>query len=182
MGESDIKFSRVWAMPNSSTFKIAPIAELLSRYISPGQVIIDPFSNGGVLATITNDLNPAVKADYHMEATDFLDQLLKDGIQADLCLFDPPYSPRQIAECYKSIGRKVGMEDTQDGHWNKLWKDRIASLMKVRSHVISFGWNSAGLGKNRGFKLIEIMLVPHGSAHNDTIVTVEKKVQSMIGD
>lgn len=29
--------------------------------------------------------------------------------------------------------------------------------------------------KNRGFEIIEIMLVAHGGNHNDTIVTVERK-------
>lgn len=36
-------------------------------------------------------------------------------------------------------------------------------------------WNSGGFGKNLGFEMIEILLVPHGGHHNDTIVTVERK-------
>ena len=32
-----------------------------------------------------------------------------------------------------------------------------------------------GIGKNRGFEMIEILLVPHGGSKNDTIVTVEQK-------
>ena len=38
-----------------------------------------------------------------------------------------------------------------------------------------FGWNSSGVGIKRGMKLIEVLLVPHGGSHNDTIVTVERK-------
>ena len=34
-----------------------------------------------------------------------------------------------------------------------------------------------GLGKNRGFEMLEILLVPHGGSKNDTIVTVERKLQ-----
>jgi len=30
------------------------------------------------------------------------------------------------------------------------------------------------MGKNRGFEIVEILLVAHGGHHNDTIVTVEK--------
>jgi len=37
------------------------------------------------------------------------------------------------------------------------------------------------MGKKMGFELIEILLVCHGSDHNDTIVTVERKVQSNFG-
>lgn len=29
---------------------------------------------------------------------------------------------------------------------------------------------------NRGFEMIEILLVPHGGSKNDTICTVEKKL------
>ena len=29
---------------------------------------------------------------------------------------------------------------------------------------------------HRGYELLEVLLVPHGGAHNDTIVTVERKV------
>lgn len=42
--------------------------------------------------------------------------------------------------------------------------------------VISFGWNSTGIGKKYGFEKIEILLVAHGSQHNDTIVVVERKI------
>lgn len=41
--------------------------------------------------------------------------------------------------------------------------------------VITCGWNSSGIGKVNGFRIVEILLVPHGGWHNDTIITVEKK-------
>ena len=31
--------------------------------------------------------------------------------------------------------------------------------------VLSFGWNSVGMGLNRGYELIEILLCCHGGAH-----------------
>lgn len=33
-----------------------------------------------------------------------------------------------------------------------------------------------GFGLKRGYELLEVLLVPHGAAHNDTIVTVERKI------
>ncbi len=42
--------------------------------------------------------------------------------------------------------------------------------------AICFGWSSMGLGKNRGFEMKRILLVPHGGSKNDTIVTVETKL------
>ncbi len=53
-------------------------------------------------------------------------------------------------------------------------------MIKVGGYAISFGWNSSGFGKKRGFEIIEILLVAHGGRHNDTIVTVERKVQNII--
>jgi len=61
----------------------------------------------------------------------------------------------------------------------KFWCDmrnEIARIVPVGGKVISFGWNSAGMGLKRGFKIIRIMMVAHGGQHNDTIVTVEEKV------
>lgn len=56
-------------MPNSKTFSIKPIKELIEKY-SNGR-IIDPFANNNKLATITNDLDEQYNTDYHMDALDF---------------------------------------------------------------------------------------------------------------
>lgn len=95
----------------------------------------------------------------------------------DLLIFKAPYSPRQVSECYKELGMKVTMKDTQNAVLNKECKDRICKLVKMNGIVISFGWNSGGVGKTRGFEIIEILLVPHGGVHNDTIVTIEKRIK-----
>ena len=57
-------------MPNSKTFSIKPIQELIHKY-AYGK-IIDPFANNSKLATITNDLDDQYNTDYHMDALDFL--------------------------------------------------------------------------------------------------------------
>ena len=112
--------NRVWSMPNSNTFSIPPIGELISKYISKlpkESMIIDPFANSNRFGTITNDLDPQYDTDYHMDATDFL-CMLDDNI-ADMVLWDPPYSPRQVSECYKSLGKTVNMETTQASYWSE---------------------------------------------------------------
>lgn len=53
--------------------------------------------------------------------------------------------------------------------------DEIARIVAPGGLVISFGWDSTGMGKGRGFETVEILLVNHGACHNDTIVTVERK-------
>ncbi len=60
-------------------------------------------------------------------------------------------------------------------YWSK-FKDKVASTIVPGGCCISFGWNSMGLGINRGFEKVEILLVPHGGSRNDTIVTVERKI------
>lgn len=171
-----MQIRREWAMPNHNTFSIKPIKELILKYID-GQWI-DPFSRNSPQGVreycITNDLNPEFEADYHLESLEFL--RLFEPVSFDGLLFDPPYSPRQISECYKGIGRHVHMTDTQSSFYGDR-KMQAANLIKVGGISISFGWNSGGMGKKNGFEIVEILLVAHGGAHNDTIATVERKVR-----
>lgn len=161
---------RVWAMPNKETFKITAIRYLLSQEAGGGTNWVDPFSGGSNLAEFTNDLSPQVEAKWHIDGLDFLHKFSDASISG--VLFDPPYSPRQLAECYKSIGKSLTTEDTQSKYWANL-KDEIARIIMPGGKCISFGWNSGGIGKNRGFEISRILLVAHGGWHNDTIVTVE---------
>ena len=166
-------FNRVWAMPNHRTFNIKPIAELISRYYDSNKLWIDPFANENKLAKITNDLNGNYDTDYHLDAYDFLK--LFDDNSVDGVFYDPPYSLRQVSECYKSVGIEVTSETTQSS-WRSKHIDEISRVVKKDGLAISFGWNSSGVGKTRGFEILEILMVPHGGSHNDTIVVVEKKL------
>ena len=172
---------REWAMPDSNTFDIPPIKTLIKRYLDFSEVrksgfSIDPFANKNKLATITNDLNPEFDTDYHMDAIDFLKMF--DDHQVQTVLFDPPYSPRQVSECYKAMDKTVNMQTTQSSFWADLKKE-LRRIVKPSGTVITCGWNSGGIGENHGFEIVEILLVPHGGWHNDTIVTVEKKASQM---
>lgn len=171
-----MEINRVWAMPNKNTFDIKPIKELILKYmdtLSEGATIVDPFANKNKLATITNDLDPQYDTDYHMEATDFLKML--DDKSSDMLLYDSPFSPRQLSECYKQFGLSVNMQTTQASYWSNQKKE-IGRIVKPNGIVVTCGWNSGGIGKKYGFEIVEILLVPHGGWHNDTIVTVEKKI------
>ena len=168
--------TRAWAMPNHNTFSISPIKELILKYIDGEWV--DPFARNSPDCIrshcCTNDLDPSFPADFHMESLEFLRQL--EDNKYDGALFDPPYSPRQISECYKGVGRVVHMKDTQSSFYGDR-KAELAKKIKIGGHCISFGWNSGGMGKKNGFEIVEILLVAHGGAHNDTIVTVERKIK-----
>jgi hypothetical protein len=170
-----MKFSRQWAMPNSETFSVKPIGDFVKSYLSCSKVSIDMFSRDKDWATYTNDLNPNTTAMYHMDAEEFLVHLKTNGVVADLVLFDPPYSPRQISECYNSVGLKCGMKETQSAVLYKRVRDAILPVLAPNGIVLSFGWNTVGMGINRGFELLEIMLCCHGGAHNDTVCIAERK-------
>jgi hypothetical protein len=156
-------------MPNKDTFKIKPIKELLDRIVVDGKGWVDPFAGFNSPAEITNDLNPNVPAMHHKHAFEFCEGL--DNHKG--ALFDPPYSLRQVKECYASFGISMTADESRDASFSKV-KNILANKVDM---AISFGWNSNGFGKNRGFEIVEILLVPHGGHHNDTIVVVEKKLK-----
>jgi hypothetical protein len=158
-------------MPNKWTFTIKPIKQLLEEELTDG-IWVDPFAGMNSPATIKNDLNPDIPADYHMDAIDFLK--LQPDNSIDGVLFDPPYSVRQVAECYKGFGINVTQEMTRMNFYSDMKKE-IARIVKPNGKVICFGWTSMGIGKTRGFEMTRILLVPHGGQKNDTICTVEIK-------
>ncbi len=162
-------------MPNRWTFTIKPIKQLLHEEMNGG-LWCDPFAGQNSPAQITNDLNPKNKAVCHLDALSFLKQ--QPNNHYDGVLFDPPYSPHQVKECYQQIGKDTVADDTRMSFWSNC-KNEIARILKPNGKVLCFGWNSMGLGKNRGFQMTRILLVPHGGAKNDTICTVETKLETL---
>lgn len=167
----EIIVDRYWAMPNKNTFEIKPILELIRRYKRDG-LIVDPFANRSKLATVTNDIDPQFDTDYHMDAEAFLGMFATGSV--DTVLYDPPYSSRQVSESYRKLGMTVNMETTQNSYWRRQ-KEQISRIVKPDGIVISFGWNSGGIGMKYGFEKLHIRLIAHGGHHNDTIVTVERR-------
>mgnify|MGYP002360201158 CR=1 FL=1 len=93
-----MRMSRDWAMPSADTFSVPCIGAFVNRHATG--VIVDPFARNSTIARYRNDLNPNTTAEFHMDAVDFLRYMASTGVVADTVLFDPPYSPRQISECY----------------------------------------------------------------------------------
>lgn len=168
----NIRIERIWAMPNKNTFEIKPIKELIQEEVSLDNIWIDPFANRNKIASITNDLSQEYDTDYHLDALDFL-RLFEDE-SVDGVLYDPPYSPRQVSECYNNVGYNVTWDTTKASFWGN-HKREISRIVKKGGKVITFGWNSGGIGYKYGFEISRILLVPHGGWHNDTICTVEIK-------
>ena len=162
--------NRVWSMPSRWTFRIKPIAELLARYVGDGKGWVDPFAGENSPAEFTNDIEGR-GAKFQMDALEFLKS--RSDNSAIGILFDPPYSTEQ---CLRIYTPKQGGTAGRAEYWARC-KDEIARILKQGGISISFCWDSTGMGGKRGFEIIEIMLVCHGACHNDTIVTVERKIQ-----
>lgn len=166
-------------MPSADTFDIPPIGEFVKSYLRNSKVSVDPFARNKRWATHTNDLNTDTAAEHHMYADKFLRMLVDDNVKADLVIFDPPYSLRQAKEVYEKYG-EWNMKDTQSvGRWTQE-RDLIYDLLEPGGFVLSFGWNSQGMGLNHDCSIEEILLVCHGGAHNDTICMAERKVAHQI--
>lgn len=156
--------TRAWDMPNANTFLIPTVARLLNLLVGDGVGWVDPFANANSPAQHTNDIDAAMPTGSHMDARDFLagfEECSVDGV-----LLDPPYSARQIREMYA-------------GHGNTKQITAVireaARIVRVGGLVLSFGWNSNGVGAKRGFVAEAVHLIAHGGQHNDTIITVERK-------
>ena len=116
------------------------------------------------------DLNKEMPADYHMDAYDFVIMARQEGWKYDTVLLDPPYNLRKSREkylgIYTSILRKI--------------KTELPSIINIGGYVISYGYDTTGMGKQRGFELIHICIVNHSGDHNDTLCTIERKIQTEI--
>ena len=165
-----MRIERIWAMPNKWTFTIKPIKEFLAEYVKEG-LWCDPFAGENSPAQVKNDLSGLVQ--FKMDALKFLKTRGNNTFHG--VLFDPPYSITQAKQCYEGRGMdKLKVKPTSMQYWGNV-KTEIARIIKPGGIAICFGWTSMGIGKNRGFEMRHILLVPHGGSKNDTIVTVEIK-------
>ena len=150
-----ISFERFWCMPSHKTFSIKPIKKLIEKEI--GTEFIDPFP-----------------FPYKDDAIEYLKKIPTNSEK--YCVFDPPYSQRQLKEMYSNNGLSLN-HPMNNSYWANCKKE-ISRIIRKNGKVISFGWNSNGIGKKYGFDIKKIVLIAHGSQHNDTIATVEVKKQN----
>jgi hypothetical protein len=166
-------FDRFVERPNKYTFGIVAVRDFLRLHMDGG-MWADPFAGCLSPAQLTNDIDPSVPSKYHMDAREFA-LSLPDG-SLDGVLFDPPYSPRQISECYSALGRTVTMRDTQNALLYASVRNALIPKIRTGGKVVRCGWSSTGFGAAKGFELLHVRLVCHGAGRNDTIVTCERKL------
>jgi hypothetical protein len=166
-------FSNPWAMPSKWTFTVPCIMALIRKYAHDGKGWADPFAGKSQFAEFRNDLDPNKEQPFCLDAAEFLKQLAGplEGV-----IFDPPYSLTQVSKSYEEIGVEGWGKGNPTGGF-PLVKDEIRRVVRPGGHVLSFGWNSVGMGHGRWFKKIELMVVCHGGNRNDTLCLVERRME-----
>ena len=112
------------------------------------------------------DIDPEMKPDFLGDAFDFVNTT---EMKFDTVIFDPPYNLRKAREKYG--GRYIGS-------LTKI-KNILPQIIKPGGLVLSYGYDSVGMSRKRGFEKIAICLVCHSGDHNDTICLVERKTGSL---
>lgn len=147
--------------------------------------ICDPFSNNKTTrlqgtTLITNDLNPEFNSTYNMEANDFAELMERENKAFDLILFDPPYSLRQLKDCYEGVGSNLPHWQTQN-MWGRA-KDALAQCVSPGGYVISFGWSTHGFSASRGFEVQEIHNFQQAGKDGryNILIVVEKKIRQTL--
>lgn len=157
-----IQFEYLKTPLHKYTFSIRPIREWVEKN-AKGKVL-NLFAGKTKLALpeVRVDADPTMTADHYMDAYDFVKQCAD---KFDTIILDPPYAYRKSMEMYN--GHKAS-------RFNMI-KDLISGILNDDGIVITFGYHSVSMGKNRGFKQDKILLMSHGGAIHDTIATIESK-------
>lgn len=114
---------------------------------------------------ISNDIDINMKTDFHMDVIEFVEGWKKEPF--DTIILDPPYNWRKAKEKYE--GRMIGK-------YPQL-KNKLLSIIEKDARVITFGYDTVGMSKSRGFEKIAICLVCHGGDHHDTLCLVEERIK-----
>lgn len=166
---------RVTAPACRWTFQIEPVRALLDFWCPSGQGWIDPFAGHSSRAEFRNDLDPESATEYHMEAQEFVELMARERRKFRGVLWDPPYSYRQISDCYSALGKKATMSDTNSSFYSRVRKP-LVPLLRPDAVVIYCGWDTIPFAPD--FEIVAGLDICHGGGHrNDTLVTVQRRMR-----
>jgi len=111
------------------------------------------------------DIDEENPSHYCMDAEAFILMAIEQQWKFDTIVLDPPYNLRKSREKYQ--GKYIGS-------FTKI-KNLLSKILNKKGRIITFGYDSVGMSKSRGFKKIAICLVCHSGDHNDTICITEEK-------
>lgn len=158
-----IDFEYLLQPPKRYTFEQPKVKEWVEKMCF-GKVL-NLFSGKVKLAIdeTRNDIDASMPAEYHQDAYELCNNLPDKCF--DTIILDPPYSLRKSREKYG--GRYIGK-------FTKI-KNILPRILKDNGRVITFGYDSVGMSKSRGFTKVAILLICHSGDHDDTVVVVENK-------
>jgi hypothetical protein len=158
----EIEFTYISQPPKCYTFEQPQVKKWVENHcqgkvlnLFAGKVKLD-------VNEIRNDIDTSMDCDYHKDAYDLICQI-KDKF--DTIILDPPYSLRKSREKYG---------DRYIGSFTKI-KNKLYSILNENGIIITFGYDSVGMSKSRGFEKKAILLICHNGDHDDTIGLVENK-------
>jgi hypothetical protein len=102
------------------------------------------------------------------DVVDVLPVLIRKNAKFDLIISDPPYTYFQSTRTYGGEKKKRHQMITPI-------KEMYDALLVPGGDIISFGFNSTGLGKERGYVKKLLLIINSGSGHNDIAITEETK-------
>jgi len=165
LARQTLPFVYLMQPPKKYTFEM-PVVKLLTETWCIGKTL-NLFAGVTRLNVdeVRNDIDPNAPAEYHLDALEFVNSW--NGDKFDTIVFDPPYNLRKAREKYGE--RYVGS-------LTKIKQD-LPKILKLGGRVISFGYDSIGMSRRRGFKKVAVALVCHSGDHNDTIILLEEYIQ-----
>ena len=155
---------------NRWTFKMPKVRRWVEQWargkvlnLFAGMTVLD-------LDEIRVDISPDAICHHEADANDFVRAWADSPF--DTVILDPPYNWRKAKEKYggKMIGRYPQL------------KDDLLRIIAPGARVISFGWDSVGMSKVRGFDKVAIALVCHNGDHRDTVGLVEERISRSLLD
>lgn len=155
-------FEHIRCPLNRYTFHIRPVRNWVENTCEGHVLNLFAGKTRLQLRETRNDLDPEMPAEYHLDALAFLENW--QGPKFDTILLDPPYAYRKSMELYKGIVCSPFRQ----------MKDAAVSVLNPGGLVITFGYHSVVMGKNRKFRLERVALFSHGGAIHDTIASVER--------
>lgn len=167
-----MKLKYWFEMPNKWTFKQPKLLSFISNYIPSNSKVLIPFAGKSKFGSIDgsefiyNDINPEIRADYHMNATELKNVFEKETF--DCIITDPPFTYAKARTLYKN---KSALIITK-------WRDTAFFLLKPNGIYIELGYDSNGLGKKRAMK-IALGVCCLGALHHDILIVIQKKYNNL---
>jgi hypothetical protein len=161
INKNKVEFDYIKCPLHRYTFSVKPMKEWTENNCNGKTLNLFAGKTKLNIDEVRNDLDPEALADYRLDAVEFLRTW--KGEKFNTVLLDPPYAYRKSMEMYKGIKCSPF----------KQLKDEIPNVLKKGGKVITFGYHSNTMGKNRGFYLYKVGLFSHGGAIHDTIASVE---------